>query len=150
MKTRFILFVIAAALIFAACEKDKFTTIPQVKAKSISPGTVIPGNIIKFTASFTDEEGDIDTVFVVYRWYDNATIRKVDTFKYNLASFNLPPKVRDGDLIVQYAYGNPTQGFETLGAVSRDTTATLGIFVADKLGNRSELAESDRIRLLKQ
>ena len=147
MKTRVILFTFIFLGVLIACKKDKFTTIPQVKVKSISPGTVVQGNIIQLEAPFTDEEGDVDSVYIVYKWYDNNTVRKSDTFRYHLASLNLPPKTRDGDIIAKYAYGKFIQGYTTIGAVLKDTTAAFGVVLLDKAGNRSAYAESDRIRL---
>ncbi len=53
----------AACLFLAACKKDKFTTAPQIKYKSISPTSVSSGVVGAappvLTLSITDSEGDL-------------------------------------------------------------------------------------------
>jgi hypothetical protein len=61
-----------AILFLTACKKDKFTTVPQITFKSISPtditiGTTSPDPVV--TIHITDAEGDIgitakDTAFI--------------------------------------------------------------------------------------
>jgi hypothetical protein len=138
-------------LITFGCGKDKFTTIPQVNAKSISPETVFQGDIIRFISKFTDKEGDLDSILIVYKWYNGANVTYVDTFRETVTAHNLPQKTTDGEIIIQYSYNRNQQGFTTLtpGASIRDTTATLGLILIDKDSNRSNYTESDRIRLKK-
>lgn len=72
---RYILLFTIAVLAFTACKKDKFTTAPQIKFKSISPAVVdvranVPDPVL--TINITDAEGDIgitskDTAFVYMR-----------------------------------------------------------------------------------
>jgi hypothetical protein len=61
---RNILIIITAALAFAACKKNKFTTAPQIAFKKIAPGTVAFNNTVAelspvLTIKITDAEGDI-------------------------------------------------------------------------------------------
>ncbi len=63
---RYILLIILFALCFAACKKDKFTTVPQIKYKSVKPNAWLSSNTnreIEFapvlTISVTDAEGDL-------------------------------------------------------------------------------------------
>jgi len=151
MKFRPIIWIIALVLI--AC-KDKFTSVPQVEAKSISPETVFRGNTIKFVSKFTDQEGDLDSILVVYKWYSGNAVTKVhDTIRESVSAHSLPPNTRDGEIILQYSYnvGGPGQ-FPSLTPVpdNRDTLATLGIIVIDKDSNRSNYAESTRILMKEQ
>ena len=94
--------LISALVIFLACNKDKFTTIPQVSIKSISPSTVFNGDIITMKGKFTDQEGDLDSALIVYKWYNGATVVKKDTFRYSFTNFDLPPKTRQGDISVDF------------------------------------------------
>ena len=148
MKTKYA-FAIILLLVFAACGKDKFTTEPQVKIKDIAPDPVFNGDIIKINATFTDEEGDLDSVLVVYKWYNGTTPSRIDTFRNTLKDLNIPPKTRDADLIVQYAYGKIITDYVTIGAVAKDTTASFGLLLVDKMNQRSSYEESDKIRLKK-
>ena len=147
----FLSFLILLTVTAIGCNKDKFTTVPQVSIKSISPGTVVTGNIISLKGKYTDQEGDLDSVYVVYKWYNGAAAVKNDTFRYTFSSLNLPPKIKEADITVEFQYNtsNPN-GYITLPGVSvRDTTASLGLVLIDKASNRSDYAESDKIRLIK-
>lgn len=143
------LFVLFALVVIAfACTKDKFTTEPQVSVKSISPSVVFNGDIITMKGKYTDLEGDIDTVLVVYKWYDGATVVKNDTFRYPFSPLDVPPKTQEADINVTFAYNN-TNNPPYLPGVSKDTTASLGLILKDKSSHRSNYSESDKIRLKK-
>ena len=135
-----------------ACNKDKFTTEPQIKIKKISPDNVVKGNIIKVEGEFTDDEGDIDSAFIVYKFYNGSTATKIDTIDdYTITSVNLPPKTRQGDFVFSFSYGEFIDGYILLPGtpVGKDTSATLGLILKDKAGHRSNYSESDKIRLKK-
>lgn len=151
MKTKLAISLIGLIVLLMACGKDKFTTIPQVEIKSISPKTVSQGDIIEFRSKYTDQEGDIDSISVVYRWYDATTFTRSDTFHYLFDQFKVPGKLRDGEIVVTFSYGRQLDGFQLLpgSPVNKDTTSTLGLILTDKAGNKSDYKESDRIRLLK-
>ncbi|HMU46384.1 MAG TPA: hypothetical protein PKC72_08460 [Chitinophagaceae bacterium] len=144
--TLLILFIAA----FISCGKDKFTTEPQVKINSIKPSTVTLGNIITVKGEYTDQEGDLDSALIVYKWYNGATAVRHDTARFTFASLNLPSDIKEAqiNLDFQYATSNPN-GYMTLPGGNRDTTAALGLILIDKAGNRSNYAESDQIRLIK-
>ena len=60
-----ILILLAIPFIFYACNKDTYTTKPQISIKSISSTLLKQGDILLFTIGFTDAEGDIqDTLWV--------------------------------------------------------------------------------------
>ena len=141
----------ALLLVFIlSCNKDKFKTEPQVEVKSISPGTVFNGDVINMKGKYTDDEGDLDSIFVVYKWYNGVAVVKADTFRYTFASLNLPVKTRQADIEVTFEYNTNNQNLRTLPGVSiRDTTATLGLILKDKAGHRSNYDESGKIRLKK-
>lgn len=140
-------------LMGVSCNKDKFTTVPQISIRSISPSEVFKGDIIEVKGSFTDDEGDLDSAFVVYKYYNGSTATRVDTLDdFTIRSLNLPDKTRSGDITMRFAYGEFIDGYILLpgSPVSRDTTATLGLILKDKAGNRSNYAESERVRLRRQ
>jgi len=137
------------AFVTLSCKKDKFTTEPQVKVTSISPDEVFAGNLINLKADYTDNEGDLDSALIVYKFYSANTVTKHDTFPYPFKGLNLPPKTRDATLVVTFEYHSTNTGNVTLPSVSKDTTATLGLILIDKASHRSNYSESDRIRLKK-
>jgi|GEM_PF-218805 hypothetical protein len=136
-------------LIFAACKKDKFTTEPQIKFKSISPSEAIKGNIISFTSSFTDEEGDIqDSIIYVIKRF--ATIPTIDTFKLKLNPEGIPDG-RQGDISIRFSYGEFSQDNTAtfLNLETVDTQVSFGLLITDRAGHRSNYVESDKITLKK-
>ncbi len=150
MKQRLLL-ILVLTLIVMACNKDKFTTEPKVTVKSISPGTVNNGDIITLRSNYTDDEGDLDSVYVVYKWYNGTNIVRNDTFRYSFSILNLPSELREADMNVVFEYNtNNNPELVPLPGVSlRDTSATFGLVLIDKAKHRSNYAESDKIRLKK-
>jgi hypothetical protein len=141
--------VLSALTILVACNKDKFTTTPQVKVTSITPTTVNNGNIITVNGEYTDDEGDLDSLLLVYKWYNGAAVVRNDTFRYGFDVTGLPDKTREAEIKVTYQYNTGNPGPPTLPGVAKDTTATLGMILKDKKANRSEYSESKPIRLKK-
>lgn len=150
MKQRLLL-ILVLILTVLACNKDKFTTEPKVTVKSISPGTVNNGDIITLRSNYTDDEGDLDSVYVVYKWYNGTAIVRNDTFRYAFSMLNLPTKLREADMNVVFEYNtNNNPDLVPLPGVSlRDTSATFGLVLIDKAKHRSNYAESEKIRLKK-
>ena len=148
MRYRLALTLLAAAVLFG-CNKDKFKTDPQVKLKSISPSTVFNGDVITIKGDYTDDEGDVDSLLIVYKWYNGATEIPLDTMRYTFARLGLPEKTREADLQINFEYNtNNNPNLVPLPGVSlRDTTATFGLILKDKAGHRSNYSESEKIRL---
>ena len=149
---KYSLYVLLVLVVIAtACNKDKFTTEPQVEVKSITPETVFNGNIINLKAKYTDDEGDLDSAYVVYKWYNGATVVKADTFRYPYSILNLPSDLRRADIEVTFEYNtNNNPDLVPLPGVSvRDTTATFGLILIDKARHRSNYSESTPIRMKK-
>jgi hypothetical protein len=143
------LVITASVIIVAACNKDKFTSTPQVEIKSISPETVFSSDIITVKGKYTDEEGNLDSILVVYKWYNGAIVTRKDTFRYSFEGLKLPPKTRDADIELNFEYNTFNTDFAKLSGVSKDTTATLGLILKDKDSLRSNYSESAAIRLKK-
>ena len=152
MKIWISLFLLTTLAILS-CKKDKYTTDPQVTVKSISPGQVVLGDIMTLDAKYTDDQGDVDSALIVYKWYDidATTVTMSDTFRYSLSGLNIPVKTRQADMSVQFEYGsvNNPNGYPTFSSVVQDTTATLGLILVDKANHRSNYSESGKIRLIK-
>jgi len=150
MKLRYLLLL--AGIVFAvACNKDKFTTTPQVKIKSISPKNVFTGDIINVVGNYTDQEGDLDSVFVIYKWFNGATeILPLDTLRYSYDDIGVPLKTKEAEIILRLQYNNSDpNGISKLPGLVRDTSAAFGIILLDKMKNRSDYAESEKIRIHK-
>jgi hypothetical protein len=145
---RTLLVILVAAFAVGSCNKDKFTTKPQLKLKSVNADTVFANTLFEIDVEFTDEEGDIDSVF----------IRKVITNK------NLPPtldkraipgsvpdKTTTGRLLIRYFHGNdpfyPAIG-DPLGV--GDDLVIYKLVAKDAAGNTSDTLELKQIKIKKR
>ena len=148
---KFSLFLLSTLLVIViACSKNKFTTEPKVTVKSITPSVVFSGDIITMKGKYTDLEGDIDTVLVVYKWYNGAVVVKKDTFRYPFSPLDVPAKTQEADINVTFEYNtNNRPDLRFLQGVPKDTTASLGLILKDKGSHRSNYSESNQIRLKK-
>lgn len=80
--------IFAISFFAVSCGKDKYTSAPQIKFKSVDPNTVRSGvriddpNIPKITINVTDAEGDFgDTAYVYVRRILNGRLHyKTDSF----------------------------------------------------------------------
>ena len=140
-----------STVLFSSCNKDKYTTTPQVSIESITPSVVSSGNVIELKGKYTDLEGDVDSALIVYKWYNGATAVRKDTFRYGFSQLGMPVGVQRAELSLQFEYN--TNNYPDLtklpGVSQRDTTAAFGLLLIDKLKNRSNYAESSTIRLKK-
>lgn len=136
-------------LLTIACNKDKFTSEPQVQVTSIQPAVVTTGNVIKLLANYTDQEGDIDSIYIVYKWYNASGATRADTLqRFPISRLGLPAALRKADIQLEFEYNTYNQpGLVTLPGVLRDTTASIGLVLIDKTRKRSNYSESARIRL---
>jgi hypothetical protein len=148
MKVIIGLFFLTLIALFS-CKKNKFTTAPQVTVKSVAPGEVALGDIITVDAKFTDDEGDVDSVLVILKYYAADSVTFNDTSRYSFDGLGLPAKTREGDMSVQFDYGTNNSGYPILSnsPVSKDTTATFGLLLIDKAAHRSNYSESGKVRL---
>jgi hypothetical protein len=153
MKMKIMLLLLCSfVLLFTACNKNKYTTEPQVKFKSISPDVVSRGNVITFTSTFYDDEGDIDLIYIVQKWYNGSTATFIDTLKnLSYASTTAPANARTGEISMVAEYQTQNTGNKVFpwSPINRDTVATLGLLVIDKAGHRSNYTESDKFVLKK-
>lgn len=146
-----LLLLAVIAIVIVSCEKDKFTTAPQIEITKISPSNVFKGDVIEIEGEFTDDEGDLDSALIVYKYYNQAgaVTRIFDTIRnYTITSVNLPENTRQGDIIISFDYGEDVSSNPDLSGTpvtGRDTLVTFGILLKDKQGNRSNYSESEKI-----
>lgn len=138
------LFSILLLLTLAACNKNKFNTVPSLKFKSVNTTALRNGEDLRFILSFTDAEGDLtDTIFV-------QKIVKVCPVGGLNGSFKQPYKLPEfpttknqkGDISVTYSYTdvNPK--------CSRNDTATFKFVLKDKAQNKSDTVTSPPIVII--
>jgi hypothetical protein len=148
MRTTLILAVLVLA--FAACKKDKYTTAPQIKFKSISPDvassdlTSINKDFApKLTLEITDAEGDIGFI----SGSDTSRIYITNPKSGSIDSFNFPDlqtaagKNFKADVVVNL--------FNSLECVSpgpvrpRTDTLFFEVYVKDFAKNKSNVITTD-------
>ena len=146
---RFLLFGLIATA-FAACSKDKFKTVPQVEIKSFGPEEVTKGQLIRLTAAITDKEGDLQDSVIFYRKVfatSGLLVTQDSSIRANLENLGVP-KNQEVELRFEMIYGESNQNYMTQnGSNAVDRRLTVGVYVKDKEGNRSEYVESDTIVL---
>ncbi|MEP7164056.1 MAG: hypothetical protein ABI741_05135 [Ferruginibacter sp.] len=149
MRTTFILAL--SVFIFSSCNKDKYTTAPQIKFKSISPNfaessltTVNKESAPKLTLEVTDAEGDIGFI----QGFDTSMVYIKNLKSGNLDSFYLPDiqtsavKNFKGDVIVNL--------FDALECIdpgpARPRTDTLfyEVYIKDFAKNKSNVIVTDQ------
>lgn len=136
---------IFALLIFTSCKKEKFNTIPTLKFISVNNTELFPGQLLKFSLSFTDAEGDVsDSIFVI----KNVPNCPASGFTQGLSVPDFPNSKNqkgDIDILLGYKYDDP--GFFDVGQPKcmMTDTAYFKFVLRDKKNNLSDTAVSPAI-----
>lgn len=134
-------------LLLAGCKKDKFTTAPQLKYKSVNTKVLAPGNVINFTLSFTDAEGDLTGTLYVEKFEPkcvNSNFHEI----YNLPSFPAA-KNQAGEIVVSYGYN--VENYPPIlppQCLNRNDTCVFKFVLSDKANHISDTAVSETIVIL--
>lgn len=149
MKRFFAFFLLL--VVVAACNKDKFKTVPQVTIDSFGPAEVRKGQIIQLQATVTDQEGDLqDSLIIVRKRFNGTILLSTDSsIRSSLATLGVPVKQK---IEINYLlpYGELLAGFKDFQNLeSVDRNFVMGIVIKDVAGNRSEYVESQPIVLKK-
>ncbi len=142
MKTKILLYILVLGSI-AGCDKDKYTTKPQLKYKDVNTRVLNRNQFLRFNLEVTNAEGDIQ---------DSIFIQKVSprcagfTVKYKIPDFTGTKNLK-ADLEICYGYGNglgcpiiQPQCFN-----GRNDTSTFRFWVKDKGNNVSDTVISDAV-----
>jgi hypothetical protein len=142
-----ILFSIIILLLFS-CNKDKYTTIPQLKYKSANKKVFGSGDVIQFTLTFTDAEGDLEDSLYVEKFEPKCVNSRFKQL-YKIPSFPTS-KNQSGEITVTYGYNvsnlPPILGPQCL---NRNDTCVFKFVLKDKAQNKSDTAISETIILLR-
>ena len=139
-----ILFSIFLLLLFAGCKKSKFSTTPSLKFKSVNTTRLHNQQLIKFSLSFTDAQGDLtDSIYV------QEVVPGCDNSNFG-ALFPLPgfPTSKDqkGDLDVTFGYN--VSGYTGISPkCQKNDTAVFRFVLRDKALNASDTVSSPLIIL---
>jgi len=128
-------FIVAVALLVAACGKDKFETKPRLEIKDYNTKQVGPGTTLRIRLNFFDKEGDLNEApfTAIIRRQNQLPLDpsqdKTDTLVYTLPDF---PKKDNGE--INYTLENDT--------------IHIRFSVADRKGNLSDTVVSDQLVIL--
>jgi len=139
--------IVLIALFFTGCSKDSFTTVPQLKYKSVNTKQLYPNELLKINLSFTDKEGDLqDTIFI-----EKVGSRcPASNFKLKYLFPNAPgSSTTSGDLLITFANGINIPGYQNLSVAPKcsdyNDTCTFRFILKDKAQNKSDTAVSETI-----
>jgi hypothetical protein len=144
---RLLLFLLVSGILFWGCEKDKFTTAPQLRFKSVNTDRLQIGERLQITLEFTDAEGDIsDSIFV--EQVPDPRCATGGGFKamYKIPGFPVAKNLK-GDILITYGYRVSPQLREPLCNFS--DTCFFRFMLKDKAQNRSDTISTSRIILVK-
>lgn len=150
MKTKLL---IAALFIFGltACNKDQFTTKPQITFKSVNTQQLYPDQIITFTLHYTDKEGDIQDSLYVQKITQNCDLSNFQEL-YQIPQSVPDQKNGEGDIVVTYGYGVST-GYPPIkepACPGMNDTCVFRFALTDKQNNTSDTITSPQIVLIKR
>lgn len=146
MKVRILCSVLGLIILFA-CTKDKFTTKPQLKVKSVNDNFIEPGEILRIIVEFTDAEGDVsDSAFVQKVTANCVNSNYID--KRTIPDFPIQKDLK-GEFQITYGYN--IQGIPALGQpqCNRNDTCVFRIWVKDNAGNFSDTVQTETIVIRK-
>ena len=143
MKRIFVFCVLTLAII--ACNKDKVESQPHLKFKSFNNDVVALNESLRVTLDFTDQEGDLDSVFVTRERLNKRSGPSYVEFPYgSIPEFG---KQNRGELQLDFNVGQDIAF--NLPAISipgsnppanEPDTLQLRFYVKDKAGHTSDTA----------
>ncbi|HEY6502999.1 MAG TPA: hypothetical protein VIZ28_03405 [Chitinophagaceae bacterium] len=138
------------ALVFFSCEKDKFTTKPQLKFKSVNSSEISGDQTIQMKFELTDKEGDFSSFLAIKK-----TVRGCPTSEFiDSSRLQIPPgfidsKGSEGELVI--TLNRTDRGSNTCllpGNIVRPDTTVYSFWTRDRAGNVSDTAHSTEIIIL--
>lgn len=140
-----ILITVLGIVFLTACNKDKYTTSPQLKYKEVNTKTLNRNQLLIFTLEVTDAEGDIQDTIWVQKTVKNCSNSNF-TEQYKIPNFTGTKNLK-GDIRVCYAYGSNLgcPGVGEPACPGRSDSATYKFWIQDKEKHKSDTVTSDLI-----
>jgi hypothetical protein len=146
---RYTILIAIFSLLFIACKKDKFTTEPQLKFKSVNTDVVPKDGLLVFNLSFTDAQGDEDSLFMFKITSNCAASNLKDS---SIMPSGLPHvKNQEADLIISYknSSGDYYPYMDCSPKCTDNDTCYFRFVLIDKAKNKSDTINSGQIIILK-
>jgi hypothetical protein len=144
---RFALFF-TAVLLLAACTKDKFTTKPQLKVKTINATDISDDQTLIITLDLTDKEGDFSTFFAIKK---SVASCPASDYVDSSSLFSIPQdfidaKKKEGDVVITLDRTNRGGNSCTAsGGGAKIDTAVFSFWTRDRAGNTSDTVSTEPI-----
>lgn len=140
--------IAGVSLIFLGCTKDKFSTTPQLTYKSANTDRLSPNQVIQFSLSFTDAEGDVVDTMYVQKVSLNC---RASNFSERVPIPNFATnKNLKADVLVSYANGINNPPYTTIASrCNLNDTCYFRFMLKDKANNRSDTVRSETIVVFK-
>lgn len=143
-----VLFSIFLFAFLAGCNKDKFGTTPTLKFKSVNTTRLHSGNLLVFTLSFTDAEGDLSGSM-----YSETIVPNCKGSEFS-QSYPVPvfpsSKNEKGDLTVTFAYNGDPSYFQISPKCQMNDTAVFRFALTDRANHTSDTITSPPIIIIYQ
>jgi hypothetical protein len=130
--------------ILSGCNKDKFNTVPSLKFTSVNTTELRAGQLIQFTLSFTDAEGDLSDSVFVQKLVPNCEQSGFAKQLYALPSFPTS-KDQQGDLVITFGYNASPYTDVKAPRCSQNDTAVFRFALRDKANHVSDTISSPPI-----
>lgn len=147
MKRIFVFCVFTLAI--TACHKDKVESQPHLKFKSFNSDIVPSNGFLRTTLEFTDQEGDLDSVFVIRQRLNK---KSPSTFQFYYGNTPAYGEQNRGELQVDFdvakdlIFGLPAISVPGSNPPKFEPdTLVLRFYVKDKAGHTSDTAASSKL-----
>lgn len=142
------IFSIFLLFLMTGCNKTKYETTPSLKFESVNTKELHREQLLKFTLSFTDAEGDISNVISVKKIVPNCSDSEYDQ-DYDVPKFPAT-KNQKGEIVVQFGYGGDYSGFQVGDPQCMENdTAVFKFALKDLAGHVSDTVSSPPIIIYK-
>ena len=134
-------------LTLISCNKNKYNTIPKLKFESSNKKVYQSGDIITFTLSFTDAEGDLQDSLYVEKFEPKCVNSRFKQM-YKIPTFPTS-KDQSGEIVITYGYNAPSFPPILGPQCNRNDTAVFKFVLKDKAQNKSDTVSSGNIVLIR-
>lgn len=147
-----LLIVALISIIAGACNKNQYTTKPQLKFIGANSYTFVQGQVMEFNLEFTDKEGDIQNNIYIEE-ITNDKLCADNNFKslYPLPSNFPQQKNSKGNIIVRYIYGQVDGQYPDYPGpkCGRNDTCVFRFALTDLANNTSDTITTPQIVFIK-
>lgn len=144
-----LLFSILLLTILSGCGKDKFNSTPSLKFSSVNTTELHSGQLLEFTLSFTDAEGDISDSIFTQKIVPGCPGTSWDNQGYSIPTFP-DSKNQKGNIKISFIYGTSSY-YPDIRApnCNQNDTAVFKFAIRDKAKHISDTVSSPPIIIYK-